>query len=384
MTSAKSQAVASWSRPSWERPRHRHRSHGVGQLLAVEAKREKTGADPAFGAQDSHEWLVQHSRRHRAPQGGRCWKLCAARESACCTFCAFDDHDGAIPRRRDEKACTKCTLKLRPRPADVHAGRNRLHPRRRKTHRRDNRLVRCRRLSPFFGTSDSRGGADALAVLQRRRLPIPAPLGSSDGPRTWWMHSSAVLDTHIDTHSPPARLACTSADTSSHERALSLRIAPSVRRSDRGVSLPTQDVLVQNLSKESQVRMLTYPPHPSIPGHPPPPTALPRRCFPRLLPWPNPPLCCTFAAPRSTPPHLLPPPLPHPLLPRQDLIHKAVREHLLPFARRHYPHLNVAFDKQPYPRPGNLFIVRYSSACPRPGGRGLKLHKDETALTFNM
>jgi hypothetical protein len=97
------------------------------------------------------------------------------------------------------------------------------------------------------------------------------------------------------------------------------RIGGSIGWSDRGVSLPTQDVLVQNLSKESQ-----------------------------------------------------------------DLIHKAVRENLLPFARRHYPHLNAAFDKQPYPRPGNLFIVRYNAACPRPGGRGLKMHKDETALTFNM
>ncbi len=85
------------------------------------------------------------------------------------------------------------------------------------------------------------------------------------------------------------------------------------------MSLPTQDVLVQNLSKESQ-----------------------------------------------------------------DLVHKAIREQLLPFARRQYPHLNAAFDKQPYPRPGNLFIVRYSAANSRPGGRGLKMHKDETALTFNL
>lgn len=97
------------------------------------------------------------------------------------------------------------------------------------------------------------------------------------------------------------------------------RIGGTIGWSDRGVSLPTQDVLVQNLGKESQ-----------------------------------------------------------------DLIHKAIREQLLPFARRHYPHLNAAFDKQPYPRPGNLFIVRYSAACSRPGGRGLKMHKDETALTFNM
>ena len=89
--------------------------------------------------------------------------------------------------------------------------------------------------------------------------------------------------------------------------------------SDRGVSLPTQDVLVQNLSKESQ-----------------------------------------------------------------ELVHRAIRQQLLPFARRQYPHLNAAFDKQPYPRPGNLFIVRYSAASQRPGGRGLKMHKDETALTFNL
>eukprot|EP00965_Chrysotila_dentata_P193253 6175645-Pleurochrysis_carterae.AAC.2 len=66
---------------------------------------------------------------------------------------------------------------------------------------------------------------------------------------------------------------------------------PAACRSDRGVSLPTQDVLVQNLSKESQ-----------------------------------------------------------------ESVHKAIREKLLPFARRHFPHLNAAFDKQPYPRPGNLFI----------------------------
>ena len=59
-------------------------------------------------------------------------------------------------------------------------------------------------------------------------------------------------------------------------------------------------------------------------------------------------------------------------------------EQILPFARRHYAHLNAAFDKQPYPRPGNLFIVRYCASSQRPGGRGLKLHKDETALTFNL
>jgi len=97
------------------------------------------------------------------------------------------------------------------------------------------------------------------------------------------------------------------------------RIGSSIGWVDRGVSLPTQDVLVQNLTKESQ-----------------------------------------------------------------DLVHRAIRERLLPFARRQYPHLTAAFDKQPYPRPGNLFIVRYSAASQRPGGRGLKLHKDETALTFNL
>jgi len=97
------------------------------------------------------------------------------------------------------------------------------------------------------------------------------------------------------------------------------RIGTAIGWSDRGVSLPTQDVLVQNLPKESQ-----------------------------------------------------------------EMVHKAIREQLLPFARRQYPHLNAAFDKQPYPRPGNLFIVRYSAASQRPGGRGLKMHKDETALTFNM
>jgi len=97
------------------------------------------------------------------------------------------------------------------------------------------------------------------------------------------------------------------------------RIGTAIGWSDRGVSLPTQDVLVQNLSKESQ-----------------------------------------------------------------EMVHRAIRDQLLPFARRQYPHLNAAFDKQPYPRPGNLFIVRYSAASSRPGGRGLKMHKDETALTFNM
>ena len=68
----------------------------------------------------------------------------------------------------------------------------------------------------------------------------------------------------------------------------------------------------------------------------------------------------------------------------QDCVHRAIREQLLPFARRHYPQLNAAFDKQPYPRPGNLFIVRYMASSQRPGGRGLKMHKDETALTFNL
>ena len=88
------------------------------------------------------------------------------------------------------------------------------------------------------------------------------------------------------------------------------RVGASIGWSDRGVSLPTQDVLVQHLSKESQ-----------------------------------------------------------------DAVHRAIREKLLPFARRHYPHLNGALDKQPYPRPGNLFIVRYCASSARPGGRGLKLHK---------
>jgi hypothetical protein len=68
----------------------------------------------------------------------------------------------------------------------------------------------------------------------------------------------------------------------------------------------------------------------------------------------------------------------------QDMVFRAIREQLLPFARKQYPHLSDAFDKQPYPRPGNLFIVRYSAASGRPGGRGLKMHKDETALTFNL
>ena len=97
------------------------------------------------------------------------------------------------------------------------------------------------------------------------------------------------------------------------------RIGESIGWSDRGVSLPTQDVLVSKLSKESQ-----------------------------------------------------------------DLVHRAIRETILPFARQHYPHLNASFDKQPYPRPGNLFIVRYCASSKRPGGRGLKLHKDETKLTFNL
>ena len=96
-------------------------------------------------------------------------------------------------------------------------------------------------------------------------------------------------------------------------------IGESIGWSDRGVSLPTQDVLVQNLSKESR-----------------------------------------------------------------DLVHRAIRKKILPFARRHYPHLNDAFDKQPYPCHGNLFIVRYCASSQRPGGRGLELHKDGTALTFNV
>lgn len=97
------------------------------------------------------------------------------------------------------------------------------------------------------------------------------------------------------------------------------RIGESIGWSDRGVSLPTQDVLVSKLSKESQ-----------------------------------------------------------------NLVFCAIRETILPFARQHYPHLNASFDKQPYPRPGNLFIVRYCASSKRPGGRGLKLHKDETKLTFNL
>jgi hypothetical protein len=98
-----------------------------------------------------------------------------------------------------------------------------------------------------------------------------------------------------------------------------IRIGTAIGWSDRGVSLPTMDVLVQNMSKESQ-----------------------------------------------------------------EMVFRAIREQLLPFARKQYPHLSDAFDKQPYPRPGNLFIVRYSAASGRPGGRGLKMHKDETALTFNL
>lgn len=130
---------------------------------------------------------------------------------------------------------------------------------------------------------------------------------------------------HHKKHGSSARASCVHAlQLFTREESATLlqdvkRVGCSIGWSDRGVSLPTQDVLVQNLSKESQ-----------------------------------------------------------------ELVHKAIRENLLPFARRHYPHLNVAFDKQPYPRPGNLFIVRYCHASQRPGGRGLKLHKDETALTFNL
>lgn len=140
--------------------------------------------------------------------------------------------------------------------------------------------------------------------------------------------TSTTIQFHAESHKKPgsnARASCVHALQmfSPQETSLILddakRIGSSIGWSDRGVSLPTQDVLVQNLSRESQ-----------------------------------------------------------------DSVHKAIREHLLPFARRHYPHLNAAFDKQPYPRPGNLFIVRYSCASQRPGGRGLKLHKDETALTFNL
>jgi len=140
--------------------------------------------------------------------------------------------------------------------------------------------------------------------------------------------TSTTIQFHAEHHKKPgscARASCVHALQmfTPEETAVILddakRIGTSIGWSDRGVSLPTQDVLVQNLSRESQ-----------------------------------------------------------------DSVHKAIREQLLPFARRHYPHLNAAFDKQPYPRPGNLFIVRYCSSSQRPGGRGLKLHKDETALTFNL
>jgi len=159
-------------------------------------------------------------------------------------------------------------------------------------------------------------GAGSYAQGGRVRAALFSPLGLT------------TVQFHADGHKKPgvsARASCvhvvqlfTAAETSTLLDDAK-RIGGSIGWSDRGVSLPTQDVLVQNLSKESQ-----------------------------------------------------------------DCVHRAIREHLLPFARRHYPELNAAFDKQPYPRPGNLFIVRYSANSQRPGGRGLKMHKDETALTFNL
>jgi len=159
-------------------------------------------------------------------------------------------------------------------------------------------------------------GAGSYSQGGRVRAALFSPMGLT------------TVQFHADGHKKPgvsARASCVHVvQLFTHSEAASIlddakRIGAAIGWSDRGVSLPTQDVLVQNLSKESQ-----------------------------------------------------------------DCVHRAIREHLLPFARRHYPELNAAFDKQPYPRPGNLFIVRYSGSSQRPGGRGLKMHKDETALTFNL
>lgn len=61
------------------------------------------------------------------------------------------------------------------------------------------------------------------------------------------------------------------------------------------------------------------------------------------------------------------------------LVQQAIVETLVPFAKRHYPHLASKLAAHPIPPSGNLFIVRYSGA----GRTGLKVHQDDTALTFN-
>jgi len=63
----------------------------------------------------------------------------------------------------------------------------------------------------------------------------------------------------------------------------------------------------------------------------------------------------------------------------QALIYDAIKRRLVPFAKAHYPHLAGKLEKNPYPKPGNLFIVRYRVT----EQRGLRLHSDDTALTFN-
>lgn len=63
----------------------------------------------------------------------------------------------------------------------------------------------------------------------------------------------------------------------------------------------------------------------------------------------------------------------------QALIYRAIHQRFLPYMQLLYPKLSAALERQPLPRADNLFIVRYNAA----GQRGLKLHMDETVLTFN-
>ena len=68
----------------------------------------------------------------------------------------------------------------------------------------------------------------------------------------------------------------------------------------------------------------------------------------------------------------------------RELVYRAIRDRLLPFAKQQYPHLCERLQKMPYPRAGNLFVVQYDADSKKPGGRMLKLHEDFTALTFNI
>jgi hypothetical protein len=64
----------------------------------------------------------------------------------------------------------------------------------------------------------------------------------------------------------------------------------------------------------------------------------------------------------------------------QMLILRCLRDRLVPHIQALYPQHSAVLEQRPMPRPSNLFIVRYSAS----GQRGLKLHEDETALTFNV